>query len=116
MIMNVASGTYLKLLRSPWPQPGWVRYHNPVSSQHPHHIGGNPSIDGHHRRTEVCNDFEFAMVGWEKLDSGCVAANATEGRKVIVENQDPRSEGTSDNRPADADGETVAGTVEDTPS
>lgn len=73
-------------------------------------------MDGHHQRTEVCSDFEFAMGGWEKLDSGCVAANATEDRKAIVENQDPRSEGMFDNRPADADGEIVAGTVEDTPS
>lgn len=56
------------------------------------------------------------MGGWETLDSDCVVVNATEDRKVIAENPGPRSEGTSDNHPADVDGEIVAGTVEGIPS
>lgn len=87
-----------------------------MSSQCSHHTEGSPSIDGPHQQTEGCSDFEFAMGGWETLDSDCVVVNATEDRKVIAENPGPRSEGTSDNHPADVDGEIVAGTVEGIPS
>ena len=108
--------THLKLPLWPLPQPVSVIYHTPVSSQLPHHIGGSPWADGHHQPTEVDNDFGFEMVVWEKLGSGCVAACAIEDRRAIVKNRDPRSEEMSDIRLADVDDETVADTVEDTPS